>query len=304
MGDFEVIFKLLANNYTVVFVLIITSVSIFYARVFRNYFLLKQNEFLDASFRKFLLQGTIAGTVSVYGPLKSGELLAIKIYDDYFSTEKSDALSMVVVSRIFDVVIVILLASSAIFFIPRSLLGDLFFVLGFIISVLICIIFALLYKPIGLSILAWLLRHTPKSMKEKVGKLNHFFVRYYDTYPLILKNKQTRILFVLTSLFRWCVDLFASWFLLYSFEIRLNFLMILPIVGFSYAIGVASGTPGALGTAQLTSLSILLLYGIDETLAATALIFGTAINTLVILALGLGAILINFVFSSSTTEPI
>ncbi len=70
-----------------------------------------------------------------------------------------------------------------------------------------------------------------------------------------------------------------------SFGIGLNILQLMSVLGFSYAIGVSSGTPGALGSSQLTALGILVLLGADAGTAGLALVINLAISTVIYITL-------------------
>jgi uncharacterized protein (TIRG00374 family) len=238
----------------------------------------------------------IAGTIATFGPLKSGELIAMEIYQQHHNIERGESLSVIVVGRIFDVVSVLILTILVIFSLPLSSISEFIVYLVLLTLILIVAIFVLLSSDMGMKVLALfrpLFRWKFTTWYDRLTKLAG---DYYQSLELIGSSKRNISILFIFTISRWFLEVLFMYVLLQSFDINLTVLQIAPIVGLSYAIGVSSGTPGALGTFQLTAVTILYQYDYSLDLASLALLVGATLSIIINIVLGvLGTIVGNLI---------
>ncbi len=284
LTDFSQFPTYVASNQGIIALLLFLGVVTFFLRMLRNYSVFRVAAYTDVSLLHYLPAGMLAGVVSIYGPLKSGELVAMEIYRENFSVQRGESLSVIAVGRIFDVVIILSFVSTSLLLLPSSEVVLLYTYLAVLISILAVVIAALVSKRVGLA----LLRITRPLFIWKLSRIHSFVENLAnDYYRSLMELKDSRIfsLLTLTTAGRWGLELVGFSMLMNSFGIRLNILQLMSVLGFSYAIGVSSGTPGALGSSQLTALGILVLLGADAGTAGLALVINLAISTVLYITL-------------------
>lgn len=286
--DYNLLLKQLTDNILGIIFLIILGILLQLLRLFRNYYLLLIAEYTDISIKKFLPQGLIGNTISTYGPAKSGEIVVAQIYDSHFDIKVSESMSVIVIGRALDIVIVIALALSGLIIIPRSSMQIFIFLLTLIILVVGILLALLLNGKYGTIVFGKLISLIPKKFENFKNLLLIIMDQYYQALPMVVSKPRSRLILIVFTFTRWTFEVFSFWYLLTLFGFAVPIYYVTPIVGFSYAIGVASGTPGSLGTAQFTALAfltIVLLIPLEvaSTIIALGLSIGTSIQILQII---------------------
>lgn len=267
------------KGYELISVLFIFLLTQFF-RLIRNYYVLKSSGSINISLLKFLPNGMVANTISTYGPFKSGELAVIQIYNSQFNVNIEDSTATIILGRTLDIVVVLLLALSGIFLFSQDQVKSLV-TLVFLIALLVILIFIfLLNERFGRYFIGIIEK---KSSRPIIHKIALYLDNYYLSLKSLLNNRNSKSFLVLFTILRWISELSSAWLLYHLLGVNLALYQLLPIIGFSYAVGVASGSPGSIGTAQITAYSILVfvLQVPKETtvvLLSLGLILGIIVN--------------------------
>lgn len=278
LTDFSALPDYISNHKMTLVILLTISLSTFLLRLLRNYLLFRWKGYTECSLLSYLPRGILAGVVSIYGPLKSGELVSMEIYKEDFGVQRGQSLSIIVVGRILDIVVVLSYVSTSLLLLPRSQITQFYSYLVVLIIFLAVIIVALISQRFGTAVINFIHPLFIWKFKAVYRFLEDLSEEYYKSLSE-LKGRYVFAVLSLTTLGRWSLEVLSFSLLLNSFGIHLSILKIMSVLGFSYSIGVSSGTPGALGSSQLTSLSILTLFGVNTGTAALALVVSLAIGT-------------------------
>jgi uncharacterized protein (TIRG00374 family) len=290
--DYELLRRQLTDNIWGIIFLIFLGIILQLLRLFRNYYLLLIAEYTDISIKEFLPQGLIGNTISTYGPAKSGEIVVAQIYDSHFNIKVSESMSVIVIGRALDIVIVIALALSGLTIIPRSSIQGFIFLLTLIILIVGTLLALLLNEKYGTMVFAKLISLIPKKFNNFKNRLLIIMNQYYQALPGVVSKPKSRLTLLIFTFVRWTIEVFSFWYLLVLFGFSVPIYFVTPIIGFTYAIGVASGTPGSLGTAQFTTFSFLtLVMLISVDVASTIITLGLSIGTTIqILQISIGLV--------------
>ena len=283
--DYDLLLKQLLENVSGIIFLIFLGILLQLLRLFRNYYLLTLAGYTDTSILEFLPQGLIGNTISTYGPAKSGEIVVAQIYDSHFDINIAESMSVIIIGRALDIVIVIALALSGLVIIPSTSIQSFIFILGLIVLIVGTLLALLLHQKYGTIVFGKIISFIPNKFVNFKNHMLTLMNQYYHALPHVVSKSQSRLILLTFTFTRWILEVFSFWYLLSLFGYSLSVYYITPIVGFSYAIGVASGTPGSLGTAQFTALSfltIIILIPIDvaSTIITLGLSTGTTIQIL------------------------
>lgn len=279
--DFSVFFSYFRIYLRELLLLIVFYYFLQVLRISRYYFVFRSLGFTDISFFRFLPQGMVAATISTYGPLKSGELLAMQIYYDHFDIKHGNSLAVIIVSRAFDVMLVIILSSFALFIFSAAQISQLLILMVIIIGIVAIIILIALDRKLAYYVLGLLKKVRFGLIQRIIAKLEVFLENYFDSLPLIWGKRKARYYLIGFTLLRWISELFIGLYFYHIFGIDLQIYQIAAVIGLSQAIGVASGTPGSLGTGQITALSLLVLMGVNASFAATVILLGLSVSIIV-----------------------
>lgn len=279
--DFSIFFDYIGIYFKELLVLAVFYYFLQILRISRYFFVFRSLGFTDIRFSRFLPQGMVAATISTYGPLKSGELLSIQIYYDHFRINHGNSLAVIIVSRVFDVILVIFMSMFALLIFSTAQISQLLLYMAIIIVVVAFIILIALNRRLANYLLAQLKRVNFHLIQQITAKLEQFIDNYFDSLPLIWEKKKARNYLIGFTVLRWASEIGIGLYFYHIFGVNLQIYQIAAIIGLSQAIGVASGTPGSLGTGQITALSLLVLLGLNSSFAATIVLVGTTVSILV-----------------------
>ncbi len=258
-------------NYGMIILLAVLHSTMLFLRIARIFLLLVFNGYNEINPWQFFQKSVLAGVVAIYGPLKSGELVAMEMYHDNFDVKRGDVLAVIVVSRIMDVAFVLAFAYCSLFVVTsfNPLTG------AITLSVLVSALVVFLLSPkAGMAMVSLI---SKMLIWERIRRYIQSLAEEY--YLSLRKLSGVWLLFIIT-LVRWGLEILFAFLLMDMFNISLSVVQIVSVVGFSYALGVSSGSPGAIGTSQLTAIGLMVIYGVPLNLAAASQAFGLAFSTL------------------------
>jgi glycosyltransferase 2 family protein len=223
-------------------------------------------------------------------PARLGELARSFLITGKSSVRMAAALGTVFVERIFDILAVLGIFFSVLYFVsmPPWLMnaGILFLAATFV--VLTILLFIILKRAEALNFLTLLLQRLPKRFQHKLGELLHHFI---DGIA-ILSDAKTIVYVVFLSLVIWMADVAAIYllFVSYGFHLPLVAPFVLMVV---LIIGIAIPTaPGFIGNWHYFCILGLSLFGVPK---SDALSYAISLHVLSIgLIVLLGAIFIPF----------
>lgn len=191
-------------------------------------------------------------------PIGSGELVRTYWVKNIDKTSFTKPLSSIIVERVFDLVILLVVAVFGINII-LNLQGFSYFLVLTTAIILAVIVLAL--RP---RIVKPLLRILPKRMYLKISKGIDDFERAEFSY------RKTTLLATLTiSVIAWLVETCSQTVLINSFGYSLPFLKVLAVVTISWLLGTFSFLPGGLGAREAVFAYLLTLSNIPLNVAIT-----------------------------------
>ncbi len=283
--DFQLLNFQIHNNLEQLFIMGVLYLITQVLRLMRNYFLLWENKRISVSLLSFLPMGFVGNTISTYGPFKSGELIVTQIYNAEFDCDFNDTFAVIILGRTVDITIVLIFSVLGVFIVPSDYKMKLVISIAIIAIIVIILLSLLLNRKLGMYIVQRFERFSI------LGKIIRFARNYYDALSYMLNNKKSKILLFSFTISRWLVEFYIRYYLFTLFGIKLTLIQIGAILGLSYAFGVASGSPGSVGTAEFTAFAILSYLGIPPQLSATAIATGFLISALIQLVQGVGGLI-------------
>ncbi len=173
-------------------------------------------------------------------------------------------LPTIVWERIFDLIVLILMALVGIFFFGLSQYASLGFVaIGIFCTLIIVLLIAMRNKPFGIRIFNFFRRFP---IIKRVSK--DFIESFYETR---MKTDRLFLSFLLTA-GAWVLEGFILYYVLLSIGISLNPIMLVSLLALADLIAIASFLPGGLGTFEVVSVLFLGAFGIATPTAAAAII--------------------------------
>jgi uncharacterized protein (TIRG00374 family) len=214
------------------------------------------------------------------------------------SLSRSQVLASVIIERIADLIIACLLLGAVTFIIPMPVwLKDGGLIIGVI--AIVAFLFLLVIESFGSPLIKKLLKLINFFPKWVVIRINLLVDNFLEGIQGLL-NIRAAILFLLLTLFIWCIDISIIWFLAKAFYLDLSFPHSVIAQLFATFSGLIPALPGQIGAFEFAIISGLKAVGIESD-AALVFAFGWHIYYLVITSI-LGIISLSFndlsVFSS------
>lgn len=266
------------KGFSLIYVLLITLLTQYF-RLIRNYSVLKSVNAIKISILRFIPHGMIGNAISTYGPFKSGEIGVIQLYNSQMDVKVEDSMATIILGRTLDIVIVLMLAISGISLIPLDQIKSLAILFSLVAFMVILIFAILLNERFGRFLIEFIGKRSSRAILFKlIGFLNN----YYSSLKSLLKNKKSKLLLIFYTILRWISEIGAVLLLYHLLGVDLDLIQVLLIIGLSYAVGVASGSPGSLGSAQFTAYSLLVfVFEIPSSITVVLLAFGVVLGIIV-----------------------
>ncbi len=176
----------------------------------------------------------------------------------------SKTLPTIIWERIFDLIVLIFLAISALLFFGLSGFAQIGLVAIAIFSLLIAVfIFALKNKAFGMKLF---------SIARKLPILNRISKKFVEAfYKTKIKNWKLAISLFIT-IWPWLLEGVVLYFVLLSLGIQLNPIMLASLIALGDLIAIASFLPGGIGTFEVVSVLFLGAFGIQAATATAGII--------------------------------
>ncbi|MGC9114378.1 MAG: lysylphosphatidylglycerol synthase transmembrane domain-containing protein, partial [Candidatus Micrarchaeia archaeon] len=230
-----------ANEYLVL--VAITSLTTFVAKGFRWHLMLKHSETrssLKESFYSFF-----AGSLfSTFTPGRIGEPIRSYFLKKMNGASMSKTLSLILLERIIDLMVLSFLSLAAIYFLSSETAG--FKGIGLIaialISAIIVLLFLVAYEKTGKKIVGFASRFV-----KQLGSIN--FELFYSALSKF-RRKRRLLLYLLLTLFVWAAEGAVFYFSLLSVNTTLPLFVAISLTGLAFIVGIVSFLPGGLGSSE------------------------------------------------------
>lgn len=286
MSDFSILPDYLRTQAGTLLIVICLYFLIHFIKILRLFLLMKFSGFIKSSFIEFVPIACIAVAISYSLPFKTGELAGPKLYTDHFDVSPGHSFSVIVASKIFDVLCTVPMVTLVLF---QQHTYDIFELLIFFYTIIFIStigVAALISRSFGQFLISFLKKHIKGPLAKLVNKIEVLLTEYYDSLNTILKPFKAKISFIITTIARWSVEIFAWYLILQSFNFNLSIMQVATFLALVIIVGVATGAPGGFGTPQLTGVGILIIYGAKPEIASIAMIVGISLVTVSYLSSG------------------
>jgi len=213
----------------------------------------------------------IGFTVTFLLPFRAGEIIRPVYLGQKERISRSFSFGTVVVERIFDLLTVLFLFGCFLllkpfyrsYFIEREkALSRLsyFSLISFGIGIVLIVLILLLYffQEKSVSFISRIFKPFPKISQKAVHISTNFLdgLKFFHSLPNL-------VLYFLFSIIQWLFIGFFSWIVLYSFNIKFPFPLVLPYL-FLTMVGASIPTPGMVGGFHaLSKFGLISLYGVN-----------------------------------------
>ena len=245
-------------NKTILLLSVVVSTISLSCRVLRWKFIVKNTSFTEL----FPVQ-MLGITISNFTPGKIAEPAKALLLKARKGNAVSESLASIVWERIFDLLVLLILA---IFGVHLILANNEFFVFGVIGIVLVLLIvsvalLAIQVRSFGIKVFG-IARKFP--VLRRIS--NEFINTFYETK---FKKKMLGLSFITTAA-AWMLDAAILCLVLFSLGIESNVLVLAGIISISGILGIASSLPGGLGSTEIVMTLLLGVTGVPATTAITA----------------------------------
>ena len=270
----EVIFYLKGFNKDLLAIIIILLPFHYITRAWKWKYLIVSKK-KKVKFWNLFSAYVIGFTATFLLPFRAGEVIRPVYLGQKEKISRSFSFGTVVVERIFDLLTVLFLFGIFLLLKPfykpyfterKKALSSLtnFSLISLLIGVilLILILFLYFFQGKSISFINRILKPFPKLSKKAV----HISTNFLDGLKFFHSLKNL-ILYSTFSIIQWLFIGFFSWVVLYSFNIKFPFPLILPYL-FLTMVGASIPTPGMIGGFHaLSKLGLTSLYGVNTNLA-------------------------------------
>ncbi|MBI4162590.1 MAG: flippase-like domain-containing protein [Candidatus Aenigmarchaeota archaeon] len=202
-------------------------------------------------------------TVSNFTPGKIAEPAKAILLKARKGIAVSESLASIVWERIFDLIVLLVLA---IFGVQLVLINNEFFIFGLIGIILVLLIVSVALLALEVRSFGLRLFHIGKKFPVLRRISDEFINTFYET-----KFKKTRLgLSLLSTAAAWMLDAVVLYLVLYSLGIQPDLLVLAGIISISAVLGIASSLPGGLGSTEIVMALLLGITGVPATIAVTA----------------------------------
>lgn len=256
---------------------ILSQLAMTLCMALREQFLLKKLHYFTF---KQLIQGVFIGIVgNNLLPFRSGELLKVFYWREKSSKSYPSLLSVAFLERFFDIIFLAIILLTIGNHLIRQLKINTTAMQVTIIIICLCIIFFLLFEKFN--------RNKTKPTNKVITQLSNLAFEIGLGFKTISSLKNL-CLFIFFTILYW----FFSWasiaFMLKAFYISLNWQMPLTIMVI-LAIGIAiPSAPGNIGVFEYFAKQSLVIFGINQSIAASFAITTHVIFTVPIVLIGIG----------------
>jgi uncharacterized protein (TIRG00374 family) len=125
------------------------------------------------------------------------------------------------------------------------------------------------------------------------GRLQRFFAHGHEAvgvFVRLLVHVPLRFQVALIGVFYFFVNAAAQWVLLLAIGAPVNPLAVIAVVALGNAVGTLTGTPGGLGTTEVTMVASFKALGVDEVVAAAGTLLFRGLHYATVLTIGLPAV--------------
>jgi uncharacterized protein (TIRG00374 family) len=235
-----------------------------------------------------LFQVTVMGyMVNDLLPFRIGELARAYVMGETEHISKASVLVTVVLERVFDGVTMVLFIGSASFFLPLNdalrtllLIGSLLFA-----AVVVVLVLAASFRERFDRIIHRVMRRLPEKWSLRGLRLIDSFFHGLS----VLRNPTDALAALLFSMLAWLFEAGMYAVLALGFGIILPFPVFVLATAVANLVTIVPSTPGYVGVFDVPVKSILTLFGVDASVAAsyTLLLHAALIVPVVLLGLGL-----------------
>ncbi len=245
-------------NKMILILSILASTVALSLRVVRWNFLVEK-----ANFAELYPVQMLGMTISNFTPGKIAEPAKALLLRSRKGIAVSESLASIVWERIFDLIVLLVLA---IFGVQLILTNSEFFIFGIIGVILVLLIVSVALLALEVRSFGMRLFEIAKKFPVLRRISDEFINTFYET-----KFKKTKLgLSFLSTAAAWLMDAVVLYLVLYSLGIQPNLLVIAGIISISAILGIASSLPGGLGSTEIVMTLLLGITGVPATIAVTS----------------------------------
>ncbi len=245
-------------NKTILLLAIIVSTLSLSCRVLRWKFIVK-----NCSFKELFPIQMLGMTISNFTPGKIAEPAKALLLKARKGIAVSESLASIVWERIFDLVVLLILA---IFGVHLTLTGSEFFIFGLIGIGIVAVVVSTAFLALQIRSFGMRLFGIAKKFPILRRISDEFINTFYETK---FKKKMLGLSFVTTTA-AWILDAVILYLVLLSLGVESNVLVLAGIISISGILGIASSLPGGLGSTEIVMTLLLGVTGVPATTAITA----------------------------------
>lgn len=200
----------------------------------------------------------VSGLMMVVTPMKGGGVWKGWLLKDTDDVPISRVVSVVVAERATDLLALSALASIGVVLYDRSALA-----VGALVGSFLLVILLIQWRGFCLAVLAWV------GSLPLVGEFADPLVTAYEDSYTLFQLRPLSVSFGL-SLLAWVTEGMSLFFVLRGFGVSADPLVGLSVFGFGSVVGGVSMLPGGLGAAEASIAGLLVAFGYDRPVAASA----------------------------------
>jgi len=285
----------IANVDVPLFLLLIPGAALHFVTRALRWHVLVARQKIDVRFRNLVAGNVVGYTVSAVFPGRLGELAKPLYLARKEGLRPGFAVGTVVVERIFDMSTMCLLLG--LFLLARPLFAGawpigpeaseqltIWGTVGLAVAAAFLTATLLLYffRERALRVVGFVLKPLP----EKAGAAVLKVLREFIDGLKFFQSPSQLALYAVLSLVVWLGILLFYWVLFFAYHVRLPYFLLIPYV-FMTGIGASIPTPGMVGSFHYFSkLAMVLIFGLDQGLAAGMTLVAHAVQIAVTCALG------------------
>lgn len=238
-----------------------------YILTWRWYFLLKPVQDVPANtLFPVVVIGYMANNLL---PLRLGEVMRAYVLKRETQTPIVPALTTILVERVFDGLVMLTFIFTALLFVEfkENTLRLVIMVTTPLFFGAMAVFFWLASAPERARSLYTPLinRLLPSALHERVFKLTDELMRGFDS----LRSKRALALVIIFSLWSWTVESSTYWIVMHAFDFRVDFTVLLLVVGFGNLSTILPSTAGYIGTFHAVAILTLTAFGVERTIAGS-----------------------------------
>lgn len=200
-------------------------------------------------------------------PLRIGELIRVYVLQKQEQVPASTGLATLLVERVFDGTAVLLFVFATLPLAPLPGREMRWLVIStsliFLGALFVFFLLALLPQQ-ATRIVTWCAQHfLPGRWQDRVITTTQSFLQGFS----ILKRPQYQFWLLLSSLVIWLIETGKYWLVMQAFPFQIPFWGLMLMIGIVNLATILPSAPGFIGTFDLPAIAVLVLFGIDETLA-------------------------------------